>query len=992
MPFKDVEAQPNFVELENKMLSYWEKKNIVQKYLEKNKDSKKKFYFQDGPITANNPMGVHHAWGRTLKDFYQRFYNMMGYEQRFQNGFDCQGLWVEVEVEKELGFKTKKDIEKYGIDKFVNKCKDRVWKYSEIQTNQSKRLGYFMDWDHSYFTMSDENNYMIWHFLKVCHERNWLYEGWDSVPWCPRCGTAISQHEILTEEYKQLTHESVFVKFPILNNKKFEDASLLIWTTTPWTLAANVAVAVHPELKYSLYINKESKEKLIFIDSSETSEMLFLHNYIDVNKFSKEKTFLGEELVSLEYSGPFDELPEVKRAWKQNPHRFHTVFAYKELVNANEGTGLVHMAPGCGKEDYDLSVKEKFAQISPIDSEAKYLKGFGPLSSQSVKEINPLIFTSLKDKGLLYKVQKYKHRYPTCWRCKEELVFRLVEEWYISMDRKDPSDKQNRTLRQEMIDVVKKITWIPDFGLERELDWLNNMHDWLISKKRYWGLALPFWKCERCGEVTVIGSKKELQEKAISGWKEFEGNSPHRPWIDRIKVKCSKCGKISTRILDVGNPWLDAGIVTFSTLVDPKTQEVSYTSDQQYWKKWFPADLVLESFPGQFKNWFYSMIAMSTVLEKTPPYKTLLGYVSVKDEHGEEMHKSKGNAIWFDDAAEKMYSLQPIVQNMKFGYKVADEIRRRFHLMIWNVYKFFITYANLDSWEPKKINPSKLSILDKWILQRLDEVTFKATNYIQKYQAYLAAYEIEQFVQDLSTWYLRRSRKRVGPASVNRDDKDSFYATMHQTLITLMRLLSPFMPFFPDQIYQNLTGKESVHLESWPIVNEDDLHDDLIIKMALVREIVEQGHAVRKEKKIKVRQPLSLVSYITKDKKLSSEFEELLKEELNVKKVKYQKGKGDLVVKLDLKLTEKLRQEGAMREIIRFIQEMRKELKCGFNDRINVYYETEKDLAMIFTKYGKEIKKQVLGIELISGKKQNILSAEKVLNNVKILLSIEICK
>lgn len=1010
MTVKDLDSQPNFAEIEQKMLRYWRENKIVGKYLQKNNNAKKRYFFLDGPITANNPMGVHHAWGRTLKDLYQRFYNMMGYEERFQNGFDCQGLWVEVEVEKELGFKTKKNIEEYGIDKFVNKCKERVEKYSAIQTKQSKRLGYFMDWDNSYYTMGDENNYMIWHFLKVCHERGWLYEGWDSVPWCPRCETAISQHEILTEEYKELEHQSVFVKFPLQPSTE----SLLIWTTTPWTLAANVAVAVHPELKYSLYKNKDTQERLIFIDDSETSEMLFLGNYLNVQQFTKEKTFLGKELVGLTYRGPFDELEQVQKAKKEKPDRFHTVFVYKELVNANEGTGLVHIAPGCGKEDYDLSLKENIAQISPIDSGGNYVKGFGFLTGKNVRKTNELIFQSLEDKGFLYKIQKYKHRYPTCWRCKEELVFRLVEEWYIAMDRvsrkqrnkgireqKNNSNVSNSTLRQQMIAVAKKIRWIPDFGLDRELDWLNNMHDWLISKKRYWGLALPFWKCAKCGKVSVIGSREELKKEAIKGWQMFDGHSPHRPWVDEIKIKCSHCGEPMSRIADVGNPWLDAGIVPYSTLVDPQTKRVSYVDDKKYWRKWFPPDLVLECFPGQFKNWFYSLIAMSTVLENTPPYKTLLGFALVKDEHGEEMHKSKGNAIWFDEAAETMgvdvvrwmYCLQPIVQDMKFGYSLADETRRRFHLILWNVYKFFTTYAKVDKWGVKKIDQRKLTLLDRWILERLDQVTYRVTASLKKYQAYVGAYELEQFLLDLSTWYLRRSRKRVGPTASNRKDKEAFYSTLHQVLTVFMRLLAPFIPFLPDYIYQNLTKEESVHLASWPKIDKKDLEDDLSRKMALVREIVVQGHAIRKEGKVRVRQPLPSVTYTTKSARLPGELVELIKDELNVKQVHYIKGRKALDVSLNLKLTPKLKEEGIAREIVRLVQDLRKQLKCQFDDLITLYYSMEKSqpkgkIGAIINKYQKEIKKQVIANQLINQKRNLKYAVEKEIDGEKIWLGI----
>src|SRR3990172_3618975 len=451
---KPVKQNINFPELEREILNRWQEKGIVRKYLEKNKNSKEKFSFLDGPITANNPMGVHHAWGRTYKDLWQRFWNMRGYKQRFQNGFDEQGLWVEVEVEKELRFKNKKDIEKFGIDKFVVLCKERVKKFSAIQTEQSKRLGYFMDWDNSYHTSSEENNYAIWKFLKVCHQKGYLYKGRDSVPWCPRCGTAISQHEILTEEYQEITHKAVYVKYRVKsqlsnipprarlakggNGQLF----LLVWTTTPWTLPSNVAIAVNPELKYGFWkINGES----LIIESTIAKSLGFNQR--------PPKLLKGKELVGLTYEGVFDELPALKGVK-------HKIVADKDLVTAEEGTGLVHIAPGAGEEDFDLAKKENLPVIESIDEGANYIDGFGELTGQNAKDNPDLVIEKLQEKKALFKIENYQHRYTTCWRCKTELVWRVVNEWYIAMDRKSKDErlktKDEMTLRQQMVDVAKE--------------------------------------------------------------------------------------------------------------------------------------------------------------------------------------------------------------------------------------------------------------------------------------------------------------------------------------------------------------------------------------------------------------------------------------------------------------------------------------------------------------------------------------------------------
>ncbi|MBI2334913.1 isoleucine--tRNA ligase [Candidatus Daviesbacteria bacterium] len=892
MKFKQVSSQIDFPAMERELLDYWYKQGIVEKYLHRNDKSEKKFSFLDGPITANNPMGVHHAWGRTYKDLWQRFWNMRGYKQRFQNGFDEQGLWVEVEVEKELGFKNKKDIEKFGIDKFVNLCKARVKKFAAVQTEQSKRLGYFMDWDNSYHTSSDENNYAIWNYLKVVHEKGWLYKGRDSVPWCPRCGTAISQHEILTEEYQEIIHDSVYFKLPIRGRK---NEYLLVWTTTPWTIPANVAVAVDPKKDY-LKI-KEGKE--YFYIQKRRAKVL---------GFSKGEQISGKNLVGLEYDAPFDHLPRVKKGLGEYTHR---VVENDELIlpiSEDEGTGLVHVATGAGTEDFRLGLKLNLPVIEVIDEEANYLDGMESLSGQNAK-LKPQLITG----SFLFKTEKIKHRYPTCWRCKTELVWRVVDEWYIAMDRKP-------IYRQQMIEVAKKINWIPKWGLDRELDWLKNMHDWLISKKRYWGLSLPIWECRKCGNFEVIGSRKELKEKAVRGWNEFDGHSPHRPWIDQIKLKCSKCDEMIVRVPDVGNPWLDAGIVPFSTMPS----------------EWFPADFITESFPGQFKNWFYSLIAMSTALKNENPFKNLLGFASLRDEKGEEMHKSKGNAIEFNEAADKigsdvmrwMYLTQNPESNLHFGYSVASETKRRFYLILWNCYKFFVDYANLANFTSKESRPTLevSNVLDKWILARLNEVIFLVNDKLEKYDASSASRAIEDFVvADLSTWYIRRSRGR-----------DAALNVLYEVLVTLSKLLAPFTPFIAEEMYKNLTGDESVHLTDYPLGDQNLLDEDLVNDMQAVRAVAELAHATRKEAGIKLRQPLSSLKY-TLAKKLDEKLEEILKNEVNVKEIKFEKSSTkESKVELNTKITQELKEEGEARELIRMIQQARKDQNLTLVDKTKI--------------------------------------------------------
>jgi len=925
--FKPVSAVVDFPALERELLEYWYNKGIVEKYLHKNDSASTKFSYLDGPITANNPMGVHHAWGRTYKDLWQRFYNMKGYSERFQNGFDEQGLWVEVEVEKELGIKSKKDILKLvpgdefaSLEKFVNLCKERVIKYSGIQTEQSKRLGYFMDWENSYHTSSDQNNYSIWNFLKVVNDKGWLYKGHDSVPWCPRCGTAISQHEIEADGYKTVAHESVFFELPLEGK---EDEYLLVWTTTPWTLPANIAVAVDEKLEYSLVEGQVSGKFWVLKD---LVEKIFGTEYKGIVK-----TVKGVELVGLKYNWVFDSLPRVKEVAEKNRDKFHIVIATDERImpiSSEEGTGLVHTAVSAGVEDFQLGMKLGLPMIDVIDEEANYLEGLGEFSGKNAKKDPRVILDYLesedKKQNWLFKISPYEHRYPTCWRCKTELVWRVVDEWYISMDIKDESGK---TYREQMVEVANKINWHPSWGKDRELDWLNNMHDWLISKKRFWGLTLPIWECQKCGNFDVLEGKEELKSKAVEGWEKFEGHSPHRPWVDQIKIKCSKCGEISERIPDVGNPWLDAGIVPFSTLPEG----------------WFPADLVSESFPGQFKNWFYAMIAMSTVLAKTNPFKNLYGYALVKDEKGEEMHKSKGNSIEFNEAADQigsdlmrwMFMTQDPESNLLFGPNNAAEVKRRFYLILWNCYKFFVDYAALSNWS-KDLKKSDHSSMDKWVLARLTQLTQKVNESLGKFNVYTSARLIEEFVvNDFSTWYIRRSRDRVGPEAEELD-RNACLSVMYEVLVALTKLLAPFIPFITEEMYRNLTSDVSIHLTDYPLGDKGLLDEDLVREMGAIREIAEKAHAKRKEAEIKLRQPLAKLIYKF-NKQIGPELEAILAEELNVKKVEYQKSSsGELEVKLDTNITPELQEEGDSRDLMREIQKLRKDQNYTLADKTTI--------------------------------------------------------
>ncbi len=887
MTFNPVEKELNFPVIEHRILDFWRDHDIFTLYKNKNR-GRSKWSFQDGPITANNPMGVHHAWGRTYKDVFQRYRVMKGFDQRFQNGFDCQGLWIEVEVERELGFNSKRDIEKYGIDKFVEKCRERVHKYSMVQTEQSIRLGMWMDWGewktdlndpdwlkkvHSYFTLSEPNNYTIWHFLQKCFERGFIYKGVDVMPWCSRCGTAVSDMEIATEGYKELSHKAVYVRFPIHGRP---GEYLLVWTTTPWTLTSNTGSAVHPELTY---VKVKHDDKIYYLAKNLVKVLQGPHEVL--------AEMPGKDLLGWTYDGPFDNLPAQKNVT-------HKVIPWTEVSEA-DGTGIVHIAPGCGREDFALGKEFGLATIAPLDEAGIYLEGFDWLSGTNVKDAAKPIIEDLKKRGVLYKAEDFSHRYPVCWRCDSELIFRLVNEWFISM----------KDLRFEIMETTKKVErWIPPFGFDREMDWLKNMSDWCISKKRYWGLALPIWEC-RCGHFAVLGSRNELKAKAIEGWNDFEGHPPHRPWIDRIKIKCEKCGQSMSRIPDVGNVWLDAGIVPFSTIRPPDDMQNlanGYPDDKKYWQDWFPVDFITECFPGQFRNWFYAILTMSTVLEKRPPFKVLLGHALVRDEHGDDMHKSKGNAIWFDDAAEKMgadvmrwmFAKHNPLQNVSFGYGPATETKKIL-LTLWNVYSFFVTYANIDGFHPggKNLDRSRLQKLDRWLISRMNTLIRTADRQYEAYEIMPLVKEIELFFDDLSNWYLRRNRKRFWK-SENDTDKETAYLVLYQALVTLIKLIAPIIPFFAEEMYQNLVRRcdpkaaVSVHLCDFPACDLSAIDEKLELEAALARAAVSLGRAARNKANTKVRQPLSelIIDLGPQTQHLEPGDVAVILEELNVKRLK----------------------------------------------------------------------------------------------------------
>src|SRR5215207_7301711 len=858
--FEPLPSVPDHVALERAVIEVWDHERIFDRLRDQNADGPK-WSFIDGPITANNPMGVNHAWGRTLKDVFQRYKALRGFRQRYQNGFDCQGLWVEVEVEKALGMNSKREIEEYGLAEFAAKCRERVAHYAEVITEQSRRLGQWMDWENDYYTFSDTNIEYIWRFLKAVHERGWLFKGHRSTPWCPRCGTSVSQHELFAGEYKELDHPSLHLRFPL---KGRDGEALVVWTTTPWTLPANVAAAVRPEAEYVL-------EQGGWVVRELAGEGPF------------EQSARGEELVGLEYEGPFDDLDAQQGI-------VHRVIPWAD-VSLEEGSGIVHIAPGAGTEDFELSRIHDLPVLVPIDEAGVMVEGYGVFTGLSTEEVEEPVIEELRRRELLVEASRIVHRYPTCWRCGTPLLFRVVDDWFISAEE----------IRQPMLDANATVEWTPAFYSKRMDDWLRNMGDWNISRKRYFGLPLPLYPCA-CGHLNVVGSRAELEERATAGLEGLE--ELHRPWIDDVVIRCEQCGEEVRRVTEVGDAWLDAGIVPFSTLgwENPEWKPGGYATgaadgltgadlpDHSYWEEWFPADWVSEM-REQIRLWFYSLSFMSVTLTGRAAYQRVLTHEKLLDETGREMHRSWGNSIEVDEALDRMgadvmrwqFCEAPPHQNIKFGYGPGHEVRRRL-LTFWNSVGFLVTYANIEGFRPRYLEaPTDGRPLDRWLRERTNAFVASMEAAYDRYWTPSIMEEFESFVDDVSNWYIRRSRRRFYSFD------EAAFQTLWYALVQAIRAVAPVMPFLADHLWQALVSgpcedaPDSVFLAGWPEAEEYD--KAVLAEIAEVRRVVELGRQARSTSGLKLRQPLRRL--VVHGVNLSDEHAAELREELRVKEIEH---------------------------------------------------------------------------------------------------------
>ena len=853
MKFKDLDKREN-CEVEATLTEKFLAENLLKKSIENRKDSKN-FVFYDGPATANGMPGIHHMLAKLLKDTYCKYKTMQGFKVLRKVGWDTHGLPVEVQVEKELGFNGKGDIEKYGIKEFNEKCRESVWKNEAAFKDFTNKMGQFIDLDDPYITY--DNNYIEteWWILKKFFDEGFIYNGLKILPYCPRCGTGLASHEV-AQGYKDITVNTVTVPFKL---KDEENTYLLVWTTTPWTLMANVAACVNPDEKYVKCLSKGYN----FIVAAKLADKVLGDDYEVIEEYT------GKDLEYREYEQYLDFLKVDKKG-------FYITCA--DYVTMEDGTGIVHIAPAFGQDDYEVGLKYDLPVLNPVGEDGCYTEGpwKGRLVVDSDLEIEIIKYLAEHDK--LFKKQKMVHNYPHCWRCKTPLVYYSKPSLYIKVtDFKDKIIKANKT-----------VSWHPDYiGEKRFGNWLENLNDWAISRNRYWGTPIPLWECS-CGHKEMIGSRSELIEKSIE--KIDTTIELHRPYVDNIHIKCKECGKEMTRIKDVIDCWFDSGSMPFAQYHYPFENKELFESQ-------FPADFISEGV-DQTRGWFYSLLVISTFITGKSPYKNVLVNDLITDKYGHKMHKSKGNSVEPFSVIKKfgadpirwyMLTTSPVWTPLRFDEDGIKEVQSKFFNTLKNTYAFFEMYANIDDIDPNtyEIDYDSLEEIDKWLISKYNKLVKGVVNNMDAYDLTTSTRLIQEFVvEDLSNWYIRRNRRRFW--SSNKDNsKLAVYKTTHQVLVGITELIAPFAPFTSDEIYTALTGKKSVHLADYPKYDEKLINNKIEARMDLIRDLISLGRTLREEEKIKVRQPLSeaLIDYNNKD--LINDLIPLIIEELNVHEVKF---------------------------------------------------------------------------------------------------------
>jgi len=926
-----------FVKMEEEILEFWEDAKIFEKSLKK-AAPQGNFVFFEGPPTANGLPGIHHVLARAFKDVLPRFKTMNGFRVARKAGWDTHGLPVELQVEKQLGISGKPEIEKYGLKEFNQKCQESVWQFKDEWEKLTRRIAFWVDMKAPYITY--ENYYIetLWWILQEVDKQGLLYKGHKVVPHCPRCGTALSSHEV-AQGYKLTKDNSVYLKFKVIegNNQVKAGDNILAWTTTPWTLPGNVALAVGAKIDYVRVacISGDAPEEYYILAKDRLGSVFSGHDYKVVAEFK------GADLLGLEYE-PLFNIKSIQVAVVKEQKKAYLV-APADFVTTTDGTGVVHTAVMYGEDDYSLGETLSLPKVHTVDEAGKFtadLEAYG-LAGKFVKgaATEKIIIDYLKEAGRLFKEEIYEHDYPFCWRCDTPLLYYAKDSWFIEMSRvKDKLLANNQT-----------INWIPEhIKAGRFGEWLANVKDWAISRERYWGTPLPIWECESCAVHRVIGSLEELGE--LSGQKVTLKSDIHRPEIDNYQITCTACGGQMKRVREVFDCWFDSGAMPFAQQHYPFENKDLIDKQTQY-----PADFICEAI-DQTRGWFYTLLAISTLLGRGSAYKNVICLGHINDKFGKKMSKSKGNVIspheviaayGVDAVRQHMYTLNQPGEGKRYDLDDVKDVFRKNIMLLWNVYKFYEMYVGEIKAGKNHAEPTASSAaLDVWILAKLDLLAEKITAELNQYHVYEAAREIPIFIDELSTWYLRRSRDRF--KSDVETDKQAALATTRRVLETLAKLMAPFMPFMAENLWQKVSGhdfkepNQSVHLEAWPAVSrvsqDDSQNQETVLQnMDLVRRVVEIGLAKRDEAGIKIRQMLSRIK-LTSAVELPAEYLALITAELNLQSVEWIKASADrLEVELDTKLTPELIQAGIVRELVRFINLLRKEANLSLGDQTLVY-------------------------------------------------------
>jgi isoleucyl-tRNA synthetase len=863
--FKPVSSKFNVTSMEEGVLKFWKQAGIFKKTVEQRQGGPE-YVFYEGPPTANGKPGVHHVLARAFKDMFPRYKIMRGYHVSRRGGWDTHGLPVEIEVEKQLGFKNKQQIEEYGIAKFNELCRKSVFTYIQDWERLTDRIAFWVDLEDAYVTYTNDYIESVWWILKNFWDKDLLYKGYKVVPYCPRCGTPLSDHEVALG-YEETTDPSVFVRMPLVDEP---DISLLVWTTTPWTLPGNVAVAAHPDVDYVTVERGHSgaTEKLILAKS-------LVGKVFGDEEVKVVDSFKGRRLKGTKYQPLFTFLP---------PDRPAHYVVLGDFVTTEDGTGLVHMAPAFGQEDMEMAKEHNLPVLMTVLPDGTFIPDVTPWRGQFVKDADPLIIEDLHARGLLFKSEAYTHTYPFCWRCGTPLLYYARESWYI----------RTSAFRDRLVDLNNTINWVPEHVREGRFgNWLENNVDWALSRERYWGTPLPIWECAECKHREGVGSIKELSEKAGRDMSDLD---LHRPYVDEIHWDCPECGGTQsvTRVPDLIDVWFDSGSM-------PVAQWHYPFENKEKFEAQFPADYICEAV-DQTRGWFYSLHAISTLLFDEVSYKNVICLGLILDGDGLKMSKSKGNIIapWdvlavhgADAFRWYLYTATPPGQERRFSSDLVGEVIRSFTLTLWNVYSFFVTYANLDKPTVSTL-PIATSDLDRWLLSELNVLVRDVTEAYENYDVPNATRPIEGFVEKLSTWYLRRSRRRFWK-SESDSDKQAAYSTLYTAHVTVAKLLAPAMPFLAEELYRNLvrsvdeTAPESVHLAKWPEVLPEMIDESLNRDMALVMRLVSLGHSARQKANRKVRQPLAEAAFSVGnsfERKAVQTYADLFMDELNVKQVR----------------------------------------------------------------------------------------------------------